>query len=155
MATWLTGVGDRATDVANGFVAAQRTNFVLAHVVETPAVVAAGLLGRKLVAAAGVAEAIPSCLSLVSVPAALLSDSWAGTADSRLEVAEEGEALEQLIVDHSTFSWVARRARCLEDLGYLTSSVDHEEAMFELTRSQVQSSVAVPRKEETWGALRD
>ena len=43
------------------------------------------------------------------------------------------EALGQLCVDRSTFSEAAQRAHCLEDLRYLTSLVDHGEAMVELT----------------------
>ena len=43
------------------------------------------------------------------------------------------EALGQLCVDRSVFSEAARQAHCLEDLGYLTSLVDHGEVMVELT----------------------
>ena len=60
-----------------------------------------------------------------------------------------------MAVDRSAFFEVAQRARCLEDLGYLTSLVDHEEAAVELTHSQVQSLVALSQREEKWVVLRD
>ena len=61
-----------------------------------------------------------------------------------------------MAVDRSAFSDVAQRARrCLEDLGYLTSLGDLEEAAVELTHSQVQSLVALSQREEKWVVLRD
>lgn len=124
---------------------------------------AAGWLGRKLVAvivdaaaAVGEAEAILQ-LYLVSAFAIAWSDPVADTAESRSQVVEvEVEALERLTVDRSTFSEAAQRARYLEDLGYLTSLVDREEAGVELTHSQqAQSLVALSRIKERWVALGD
>ena len=129
--------------------------------VETFAAAAAGWLGRKLVAvivdaAAGEAEVILR-LYLVSVFAIAWPDSVADTAESRSKVVEVGvEALERLAVDRSAFSEAAQRAHYLEDLGYLTSLVDREEAEVELTHSQqAQSLVALFPIEERWVALGD
>lgn len=93
-------------------------------------------------------------LDLVSVPVTALSALLADTADSRSKVAEV-EALEQLAVDRSTSCEAARQARCLEDPGYLTSSVGPGEARVELMQSQVQSWVVLSRREEIWVGQQD
>ena len=159
MAIPLIGVVSRATNVAFDLIEARKANFLKVHAVETFAAAAAGWLGRKLFAvivgaAAGEAEAILR-LYLVSVPAIASSDPVADTAESRSKVAEVG-ALERLAVDRSTFSEAAQRARCLEDLEYLTSLVDLGEAGVELAHSQqAQNLAALSRIEERWVALRD
>ena len=119
-------------------------------------VAAAGWPGRMLVAAvAAVGEAeVIRRLYLVSVPAVAMPDLLIDTVESTSRIAEV-EASGQLAVDRSAFSEGAQRAHCLEDLGCLTFSVDHEEVEVELTHSQVQSLVALSRREERWVVLRD